>query len=120
MFYAAGNRSERSRQGAGLAQKLSPPAFRKRETPRFCKTQSRHSDQKLALTSGKLCAVCLAAACDISNLCSRNPGCDSSRNAIETIDNVHPSSHFTDCGPNRLGERCFWLGPFDVLDELRQ
>jgi hypothetical protein len=63
MFYAGENRSERISTKRRMSQKTYSSRFRKRETPRFCKTQKKSPTVTRSWHSllEKLRGVCWAA-----------------------------------------------------------
>jgi len=81
MFYAGENRSERISTKRRMSQKTYSSRFRKRETPRFCKTQKKSPTVTRSWHSllENYAQSAWQPASDICNLCSRNLGCDSSR-----------------------------------------
>ena len=100
MFYAGENRSERISTKRRMSQKTYSSRFRKRETPRFCKTQKKSPTVTRSWHSllENYAESAWQPASDICNLCSRNLGCDSSRSQQidetcsthgETIDHFH-------------------------------
>ncbi len=92
MFYARRESFKTNPDKAPDEPKNLPfPIFQAGNAPVLQDPIKSRSYQKVALTSGKLRAMCLLAASDIYNFCSRNLGRDSSRILI----NIHyTDKHF--------------------------